>query len=254
VDSRPNHARWYDDEMARLDSFRPHGVIFDVDGTLVDNMAWHVRAFDAFVSRHGLPPITLETRRHTDGKRNREVFPVLFGRDLSADEIRAFEDEKEGTYRLLSRDGLVPMPGLVQLLDHLEWHRIPVAVATSAPEANVEHTLREIGLADRLRVVVRGDQVTLGKPAPDVFLHAAGLLGLAPENCLAFEDAPIGVASAVNAGMRCVAITSTFSAETLLSADPPPHAAVRDFDGFLEGAGQWMREERVDARGRKANT
>jgi len=240
--------------MSRLESFRPHGVVFDVDGTLVDNMAWHVRAFDAFVRRHGLPTMTLETRRQTDGKRNKEVFPVLFGRALSADEIQAFEEEKEGAYRLLSRAGLVPMTGLVRLLDHLDWHGIPVAVATSAPEANVEHTLREIGLADRLRVVARGDQVKRGKPAPDVFLHAAGLIGVDPEHCLAFEDAPIGIASAVNAGMRCVAITSTFSAETLLSADPPPHAAVRDFDGFLEGAGQWMREERVDARGRKTNT
>jgi len=234
-----------------LDSFRPHGVIFDVDGTIVDNMAWHVRAFDAFASRHGLPPMTLETRRHTDGKRNREVFPVLFGRDLSADEIRAFEEEKEGAYRRLSRAGLVPMPGLVQLLDYLEWHHIPVAVATSAPEANVEHTLREVGLADRFRVVARGDQVKRGKPAPDVFLHAAGLLGVAPEHCLAFEDAPIGVASAVNAGMQCVAITSTFSAEALLAADPPAHAAYSDFDSFLEGAGRWMREERLDALGRK---
>jgi beta-phosphoglucomutase len=228
--------------MPDLSSFRPSAVIFDVDGTVVDNMAWHAKAFDAFVERHGLPPMTLETRRRTDGKRNREIFPMLFGRDLTDAELRAFEDEKEGRYREISRDGLEPMTGLLDLLAALDRHGIPVALATSAPADNVNHTLSEIGLSDRFAAIARGDQVRHGKPAPDVFLHAASLIGVEPASCLAFEDAPLGVASARHAGMYCVAVTSTFSAEALLSAVPPPHAAYADFSAFLDDAGAWLKQ------------
>ncbi len=223
-----------------LSLFRPSAAIFDIDGTIVDNMFWHAKAFDAFVTRHGLPPMTLETRRRTDGKRNREIFPMLFEREMAIEEIRALEEEKEGMYRELSRGGLAPMNGFTRLLDRLEAHGIPVGLATSAPAANVEHTLREIGLADRLRVVARGDQVKHGKPAPDVFLHAAALLSVEPARCLAFEDAPLGIASARNAGMRCVALTSTFSADALLASTPPPDAAYADFLAFLEAEGRWL--------------
>jgi HAD superfamily hydrolase (TIGR01509 family) len=227
--------------MFPLSAFRPRAVIFDVDGTIVDNMDWHARAFDAFVSRHGLPAMTLETRRRTDGKRNREIFPMLFGRELTPDEIQAFEDEKEGAYRELSRSALRPMDGLTRLLDALERRAVPVALATSAPAANVVHTLEEIGLTDRLSVIARGDQVAHGKPAPDVFLYAASLLDVPADACLAFEDAPLGVASARNAGMRCVAITSTFSAEALLASTPPADAAYPDFAAYLADAGAWLR-------------
>jgi beta-phosphoglucomutase len=228
--------------MPTLADFRPRAVIFDVDGTIVDNMTWHAKAFDAFVARHGLPPMTIETRRQTDGKRNREIFPMLFGRALTAEEIAAFEAEKEGAYRTLSRASLRPMAGLTELLDRLEAHHVAVALATSAPAANVVHTLEEIGLAGRWSVIARGDQVAHGKPAPDVFLHAAALLGVPPGACLAFEDAPLGVASARNAGMRCVAITSTFPAETLLASTPPPDAAYPDFEAFLAADGRWLTE------------
>jgi len=226
--------------MSTLASFRPLAVIFDVDGTIVDNMAWHARAFDAFTARHGLPPMTLETRRKTDGKRNREIFPMLFDRDLTEPEIRAYEEEKEGAYRELSRSGLEPMSGLVELLDRLGRHGIAVALATSAPAANVTHTLEEIGLTERFGVIARGDQVRHGKPAPDVFLHAASLIGVDPAACLAFEDAPLGVASARNAGMRCVAITSTFSADALLAGTPAPDATYPDFNAFLAEDGSWL--------------
>lgn len=233
----------YDRPMSSsLSSFLPKAAIFDVDGTIVDNMDWHARAFDAFVRRHGLPAVTLDTRRQTDGKRNREIFPLLFGREIGDDELIAFEDEKEGMYRELSRAVLRPMAGFVRLLDRLDAASVAVALATSAPEANVEHTLREIGLADRLRVIARGDQVKRGKPAPDVFLFAASLLGVPPEQCLAFEDAPLGIASARGAGMRCVAIASTFPDDVLLASDPPPDAAYANFDAYLNGAGRIFLE------------
>jgi HAD superfamily hydrolase (TIGR01509 family) len=229
------------DHAGRLDapdvlSFRPQGVVFDLDGTLVDNMAWHTEAFDAFLARRGREPLSMAWRRRIDGKRNREIFPMLFDRPLTAEDIRAYEDEKEGMYRTLSRGGLRALPGASTLIDRLRDAGIRVAVATSAPALNVEHTLREIGLADRLDAIARGDQVPQGKPAPDVFLYAARLLGVPPSACLAFEDAPIGVAAAKAAGMRCIAITSSFAADVFGASEPPPDWTCADFDAYLTAA------------------
>ena len=227
--------------MIPLSEFRPHGVVFDLDGTLTDNMACHAEAFAVFLERHGLPRLTMEMRQRIDGKRNAEIFPILFGRDVSPEETRQFEDEKEGAYRDLSRNRLQPIAGVLTLLERLEQKGIAVAVATSAPEKNVAHTLGAIGLADRLACVVRSDAVPRGKPHPDVFLYAARELGVAPDACLAFEDAPVGVTAAVRAGMRCVAITSSFSEETFIAGDTRPDAAYRDFQAFLDRDGKWLQ-------------
>ena len=217
-------------------------MVFDLDGTLTDNMACHAEAFALFLRRHGLPEMTMAMRARLDGKRNSEIFPILFERELTLDELRAFAEEKESAYRELSRERLQPLAGAVTLLERLAARGIGVAVATSAPEKNVAHTLSAIGLADRIGVITRSDAVPRGKPFPDVFLRAAHELGVAPEACLAFEDAPVGVAAARSAGMRCVAITSTFSAEMLAASDAPPDAAYRDFDAYLEGEGRWLAE------------
>lgn len=226
--------------MSPFADFRPRAVIFDLDGTLADNMAWHARAFEAFATRHGLPPVTMALRRQIDGKRNSEIFPVLFGHAISKEDARRFEDEKERAYRELSKGGIRPTAGAVRLLDCLAARGIPVAVATSAPEQNVGHTLTEIGLADRFFVIARSDQVAHGKPAPDVFLHAAARLDVDPAACLAFEDAPIGVAAARAAGMRTVALTSTFTADAFVNVAQPPDAEYADFDAFLAGDGAWL--------------
>src|SRR5262245_44890740 len=124
----------------------PRGVVFDLDGTLVDNMPIHAEAFAIFVERHGLPPLTLEARAGLDGKRNRDIFPILFGRTLEEDEFQAYAGEKEAIYRELSRGRLVPLRGLPRLLGALERRGIGVALATSAPGPNVQHSLEELGL------------------------------------------------------------------------------------------------------------
>jgi beta-phosphoglucomutase-like phosphatase (HAD superfamily) len=119
----------------------PRAVVFDIDGTLVDNMAIHTEAFAEFSVRHGLPPLTSADRVRLDGRANSEIFSMLFGRPLARDEWRAHEHEKEGLYRELSRGRIEPMRGLLALLNRLKADHIPVALATSAPAPNVAHTL-----------------------------------------------------------------------------------------------------------------
>ena len=212
---------------------RPRAVIFDLDGTIVDNMALHAEAFSIFAERHGLPPLTASDRAKLDGRRNSEIFPVLFGREMARDEWLAYEREKEGLYREISRGRLTPIGGLEALLDRLASERIGVALATSAPEANVAHTLRETGLTAAFPVVVRGDQVARGKPAPDVFIEAARQLAVPTASCLVFEDAPMGVVAAQAAGMPVVALTSSFSASHFQTLEAPPDLVCADFDDFL---------------------
>ena len=130
--------------------FAPRAVIFDIDGTIVDNMHLHAEAFAIFAERHGLPPLTQEDRARLDGRRNSEIFPILFKRDVPRDEWQAYEREKEGLYRELSRGRLAPMKGLHQLIERLTVDGIPMALATSAPKSNVVHTLAELDLADRV--------------------------------------------------------------------------------------------------------
>jgi len=214
------------------------GAIFDLDGTLTDNMALHQRAFEVFLSKHGLPPLMLELRRRLDGKRNRDIFPILFARALDEETQRAYADEKESLYRELSRGRLTPLRGLRELLALLGKARVPSAIATSAPLENVDHTLKELGLADVFRAVARADDVPYGKPHPDVFLLAAKRLGVAPGRCIAFEDAPVGIESARRAGMTCVALTTSFPAAVFTAHASAPHHVVRDYAEFLAGPGR----------------
>lgn len=212
---------------------RPRAAIFDLDGTVVDNMSLHAEAFAVFAARHGLPPLTNADRAKTDGRRNSEIFPVLFGREMSRAEWMAHEHEKEGLYREVSRGRLRVVPGLPALLARLRAHDIAVALATSAPALNVVHTLGEIGLSDAFPTIVRGDQVPMGKPAPDVFIEAGRQLDVAAAQCVVFEDAPMGITAARAAAMPVVAVTTTFTEDQFAALADAPDLVVRDFDDYL---------------------
>jgi HAD superfamily hydrolase (TIGR01509 family) len=226
-----------------LAAFRPAALIFDLDGTVVDNMALHAEAFAVFAERHGLPPLTPADRAKLDGRRNSEIFPILFGRALAREEWQAHEIEKETLYREISRGRLAPVEGFTELVARAATHGLPVALATSAPRPNVEHTLAEIGLTGTFACIVRGDEVGRGKPAPDVFLTVAARLGIAPAACLVFEDAPMGIVAAREAGMPSVALTTSFSAAALTALDDRPDAAYASFADFLAATGRWLLSE-----------
>jgi beta-phosphoglucomutase len=218
----------------------PRGFVFDLDGTLLNNMPLHEEAFRRFTDTHGLPRLTGEMRARLDGKRNRDIFPILFGATLTPEVLRGYADEKEAVYRDLSKGRLVALPGLTRLLDALDRRGLPTALATSAPLENVTHTLTELDLTGRLTQIVRSDTMERGKPHPDVFLAAAQLIEIAPEDCVAFEDAPAGILAARAAGMHCVALTTSFPGGTFAAHGAAPDVEVPDFDAYLAGPGAWL--------------
>ena len=210
----------------------PFGAaIFDMDGTLLHNMPLHFQAFAAFAERCGLRLPPPDVAASLIGRRNSEIMPILFGRALTAEEIDRFSEEKERIYRDMLA-GARPLPGLVRLLDALDRRGVITALATSAPPGNVGPTLAELGLVGRFATVTLGSEVAHGKPAPDIFLETARRLGQPAERCIVFEDSYAGITAARAAGMRCVALATTHSADELRIACAPD-LIVRDFNEFL---------------------
>lgn len=207
------------------------GVLLDMDGVLVDSEPFikeaGVRLFAEkgfAVQTEDFAPFVGTGEDHLLGG-VAEKYGLPF--DAGHDKARTY-----AIYLDLIRGRLQPLPGVFDFLRACRAHHLKVAVASSADTIKVEGNLREIGLAsDRFDALVNGSQVSHKKPAPDLFLTAAKRLGLPPAACLVVEDAVAGVAAAKAAGMRCLALTTSFPAERLTAADwivadlahVPPH-------------------------------
>ncbi|MBY0513407.1 MAG: HAD family phosphatase [Gemmataceae bacterium] len=182
-------------------------IIWDVDGTLVDTAEQHFRAWERFAAEIG-KPFTRADFAATFGMRNPEIIRKLFVPAADDARCRDLGERKEDLYRASVRDeGTKLLPGVARLLGAFAAAAWPQAVGSSAPPGNLDLLL---GLTDTRRyfaAVVTGDDVTRGKPDPEVFLTAAAKLGVEPGWCVVFEDAPAGVEAARAGGMRCVAVT-----------------------------------------------
>lgn len=198
---------------------RPAGVLFDMDGVLTSNNAFHRQAWQEVAAELlGLSLTGHDLDTKVDGGRNPEIIERLTGAYPDEALARRIHDAKEGRYRDLARGRLREVAGLGAYLDALEARGVPWALVTSADAVNAEFGLGALGLAGRFGPRVLGEHVTRGKPHPEPFERGAALLGLKPQDCLAHEDAVNGVRSAVGAGCTVVALTTTAPAGTLLAA------------------------------------
>jgi beta-phosphoglucomutase family hydrolase len=185
-------------------------LIFDMDGVIVDSNPVHREAWTVYNRRFGVETTDAMYSRMY-GKRNDQIVRDYLGEHLTDEEVFAHGAAKERLYRELiaSRVEEFLVPGLREFL---ERHRdLPKAVASNAEAANVEFVLEAAKLTPYFRAVVDGHQVANPKPAPDVFLRAAGLLGARPEDCIVFEDSYGGVAAGVAAGMQVAGLRTTYA-------------------------------------------
>lgn len=214
-----------------MSTFVPAGVLFDMDGVLTANNLFHRQAWQevaADLLNLHLTDHDLDTK--VDGGRNPEIIERLTGQYPDDALAQRFHDAKEGRYRELAHGALREVAGLSEYLRALQKRGMPFALVTSADQVNVEFGMAQLGLGDLFRHRVLGEDVQRGKPHPEPFQRGAALLGLAPERCLAHEDAVNGVKSAAGAGCRVIALTTTAPAGALLAAGAS--LTVPDFMGW----------------------
>ncbi|HEU5439475.1 MAG TPA: HAD family phosphatase [Ktedonobacterales bacterium] len=182
-----------------------YGVLWDVDGVVIDSAEQHRLAWKQLAEENGFP--------YSDaafwagfGRRNSDVIPLMFGVEGPPERLAALAERKEQIYRTLVAEQGQALPGARELMAALHAAGYRQALASSAPEANIRLIVDLLGLGSYLGATVSGEAVAHGKPAPDIFLAAAERLDVAPGHCLVIEDAPAGVQAARAAGMRCLAI------------------------------------------------
>ena len=189
------------------------GVLWDLDGTLIDSAEQHYVAWRDTFAQRGRGHTREEFFRGF-GRRNDVILREILGDRLTPEEAAGVADEKEERYRrLVSKNGLEPLPGATEWLTRLEEGGFRQALATSAPAANVTVVIEILGFGRFLDATVSADDVERGKPDPAVFLLAARRIGVAPERCVVLEDAPAGLEGARRAGMKSVGILSTHKPE-----------------------------------------
>lgn len=196
-------------------SFLPAAVIFDMDGVLVDSNPFHLQKWIDFLNEHRVEFNPDDLPEQILGKRNDAAFRFFFGPKLSKEESRRLSEELEEKFRKAFRPHAKPLPGLTGLISACQRAGIPMAVASSAMAKNVEFVVDTLGFRPYFRCLVSGDEVLHAKPDPEIYFKTASKLGFEPRSCLAFEDSFVGVESAMRAGMKCVAIASTFPLEQL---------------------------------------
>jgi HAD superfamily hydrolase (TIGR01509 family) len=188
-------------------------VTFDFNGTLSDDEPILYRVYAEMFAEHGRPLSEREYYDELAGHSEEEILRRWLGRadpELVADRI--------ARYRARVSDGATVYPDVREAVLHAAA-RVPVGIVSGAALEEIEPVVKAAGLAESLTVIIAADHVSEGKPHPEGYLKAAGLLGVDPRDTLAFEDTEVGVASAKAAGMRCVGVTRTLGAARLAQAD-----------------------------------
>lgn len=183
------------------------GVLFDVDGVLIDSFAAHFKTWQQCCREIGRDCTEAEFLAGF-GRTSREVIRETWDTPLTEAQIAEFDDRKEALYRQLIAENFPSMPGARELIHALAAAGIPMAIGSSAPPANVWVVIDQLGARDLIRTVITGADVVKGKPHPDVFLQGARGIGLPPQRCIVLEDAPPGVEAALAAGARCLGVVS----------------------------------------------
>ena len=187
-----------------------------MDGVLVDNGDFHYKSFEAFAQEHNLPFNEEIYHKDITGRTNESIMKNLFGDQVTDAEVARYAYDKEELYRKMYKPFIKIPAGLADLLNIFEKKGITCAVASNGPFENIDFVLDELNIRRHFKYLVNATMVKHGKPAPDVYLKAAELLGSPVENCLVFEDSPTGIDAAIAAGIKVIGITTTHQASELI--------------------------------------
>lgn len=185
-------------------------LIFDMDGVLVDSNPYHIQNWMAFLDARGIAYDAAALPKQILGQRNDKLFRAFLGPEKADREFERLSDELEEGFRRAFLPDAKPLPGLARLIEECHGAGVPMAVASSAATENVHFIVDALKFRPYFRSLLSGAEVTHPKPHPEIYLNSAAKLGVEPAHCVAFEDSFVGLESASRAGMKVVAIASTF--------------------------------------------
>ncbi len=197
-----------------MEKTKVKGLIFDLNGTMVNDMYYHNLAWFDIVNNHLGGNFSMEDVAKEMYGKNEEVLARFFGANsFTEEELLEISMKKEVIYQDLYLPHLALIDGLDKFLAVAAAKELPLAIGSAAIPFNIDFVLKHLHLAGYFKALISADDVLNGKPHPEVFVKCAHALGIERENCLVFEDSPKGAEAAARAGMQCVAITTLHPAE-----------------------------------------
>lgn len=190
-------------------------VIFDMDGVICHTNPYHAEAFRIFFNKRNIATSEQDFVDHLYGKANSYIFRHFLKDKYRELDFEALEEEKEGMFRKIYADKIIPLPGFMELLSGIKKHKLKSGVATSAPRANLELIMNHLNLHQSMDSHLASEDISNHKPHPEIYLRTASILNVDPQKCLVFEDSFSGISSAKNAGMPVIGVLSTHSEEEL---------------------------------------
>ena len=214
---------------------KPTAFLFDLNGTMIDDMEYHLHAWSDVLNNDLQAGLSTEqVREQMYGKNDELLVRVLGEGKLTKEEMDRYSMQKELKYQEAYLPQLQLLPGLQAFLDKAAARQIPMAIGSAAIPFNINFILDNLHLQQYFKAVVSADDVAVSKPHPETFLKAASLLQVPPHECVVFEDAPKGVEAALNAGMKAVVLTTMHPQKAFLDY-PNVMVFVKDYnDPILE--------------------
>tara|TARA_B100002051_G_scaffold270711_1_gene304102 strand:+ start:375 stop:1019 length:645 start_codon:yes stop_codon:yes gene_type:complete len=193
------------------------GVIFDMDGTIVDSLPFHHEAWRIFFEENKVDDFSEKLKKYKGGG-TLDLMKAVYGDIYSIDELKKMSDDKEIIFRKIYKGNIKPIEGFPEFFFYLKSKKILVGLASNAIRKNVTLTLDELGVHDLFDSIICGDEVNFGKPNPEMFDKTVSRFKLEKDNCIIFEDSIEGVSAAVNAGINVIGVTSSIPGDILNNA------------------------------------
>ena len=193
-------------------------ILFDMDGVVVNSEPLHKQAFEDVFKHYDIKLTDDDFKMHFVGKTDERGLEGYSAHSNLQLDTAEFIEKKVKTYHKLASKSLVAYPGLVELVRELS-NQVPLALVTGSLRTETDLVLNTLDIDDCFDIIVTADDVEEGKPSPEGYLRAVGLLSKDPEECVVIEDSPAGVSAANEAGIHCIAVTNTHTEAELGHAD-----------------------------------